>query len=63
VADEYPLTAAEFARKHGLNEFRVRQIIRRRDLMPIHGYRQHYRIYADDERDLLGHPEIRQAKG
>jgi hypothetical protein len=56
--DEYPLTAAELARRLKVDGKQLRHAIREHDLVPGHDKGAHYAIDREPERRIAAHPAV-----
>jgi hypothetical protein len=57
---EYPINAAQLARKHRVNGRSLRAQMRAHpELTPGHGPGEHYAIDRETERAIMSHPAIR----
>lgn len=56
--DDYPLTAAELARRLRVDGKQLRHAIRRHDLVPGHEKATHYTIDRELERAISTHPAV-----
>jgi hypothetical protein len=56
---EEPITAAELARRMGVNGKRLRAVLRaNRELTPGHALNEHYRIDRETEAAIRAHPDV-----
>ena len=61
--DDYPITAAELARRLKVNGKRLRDVLRAHpELVAGHRPNEHYRIDRDAEQTIRQRPEIRVLK-